>query len=209
MGRFFIKLAPKDAVLRVDGAPPTYEEDGSVLLSFGRHPLTAEAPGRSAENREVNVVGGERQDLALELPSIPVAAVPRLPQPGGIPSAGVLATPRRDDGSDETRQGMRAAWWFAGAGVMAGGAVAGVFWWRFQHDQVDVCDRAGICHNRDGLVARERLALGAAIGGAAGALALGTIGTVVWAKNRKTESDVALACVPGYGAVNCEIKLTF
>src|SRR4029077_3378967 len=67
VGRFFLKLSPKETVLRVDGSPAVIESDGSLMLSFGRHALTAEAPGAVTESREINVIGGERQELSFQL----------------------------------------------------------------------------------------------------------------------------------------------
>src|SRR5581483_6001559 len=67
VGRFVPHLAPANAVLHVDGAPVTLESDGTLLLSFGRHAVTAEAPGHALESRELNVIGGEKQDLIFRL----------------------------------------------------------------------------------------------------------------------------------------------
>jgi hypothetical protein len=209
VGRFFVKLVPKDAVLHIDAAPAVFEDDGSVLLSFGRHLLSAEASGRGAESREVNVIGGERQDLTLELRLVASGAVNGMRQASGGGVGETLIAPRRDEIPAEPRRWSRAPWWFAGAGVLVAGTVGGYFWWRYQNDQITTCEGAGVCRNRGVLIDRERFALGVMIGGAAGALALGTIGTVVWVKNGKIESATALACSPGYGAVNCEFKLTF
>src|SRR6266700_2339843 len=83
VGRFFIKTTPKEALLRVDGAPVALESDGSLLLSFGRHSLTAEAPGSSPENREINVIGGERQELEFQLRPVAVSPPPSGKSGGG------------------------------------------------------------------------------------------------------------------------------
>ncbi len=90
VGRFFLKLSPKETLVRVDGVPAVVESDGSLLLSFGRHALTAEAPQSIAENREINVIGGERQELAFQLRPEPAPAVAAKAGPGGgsSPSGG-------------------------------------------------------------------------------------------------------------------------
>src|SRR4051812_20518281 len=62
VGRFVVRLSPKETLLRVDGAPVTLEPDGTLLLSFGRHSVVAEAPGSMPENRDIYVIGGERQE---------------------------------------------------------------------------------------------------------------------------------------------------
>jgi hypothetical protein len=210
VGRFIVTLSPKDAQLKVDGAAAVLEEDGSLLLSFGRHLLTAEAPGKAPANREVNVIGGERQEVAFALG--PLGAKVSGIRRGG--SGALPLAPRRDDNqADESRRGVGPALWFSGAGVLAGVAIAGVVWWRYQVGQTASCDRAasqaGICFNRGVLIGREHLALGTLIGGAAGALALSTVGAVVLAKRGKKETGAAFACLPAFGSVSCEVNLTF
>jgi hypothetical protein len=208
VGRFLVHLSPKDAVLRVDGTPATLEDDGSLLLGFGRHFLTAEARGKNTENREVNVIGGEREDLAFELRA-DLTAAPRTQRP----VRGELAVASNVETQDQGGRASRGGWWFAGAGLLAGGAVGSFFWWRYQNDQVASCDLTvaaqGVCRNRGVLILQRRLAGGAMIGAAAGALALGTIGTVIWAKSGEKESGIAWACTPGPGAVRCELELNF
>src|SRR6478609_282570 len=53
VGRFTPHLVPEGTLLRVDGAPISLESDGTLLLSFGRHAVTAEAPGRVTESRDL------------------------------------------------------------------------------------------------------------------------------------------------------------
>lgn len=206
VGRFFLKLSPKDTLVRVDGAPAVIETDGSLLLSFGRHALTAEAPQSIAESREVNVIGGERQELSFQLrPEAPPAvAVKTAAGEGGVPPAAA------GDGSSAS---SGAPYWFAGAGVLAGGAIGSYFWSRHESDQLQQCDQAtamgGVCHNRGSISTNHNVALGVAIGAGVAALAAGVIGTVVWSTNGKPESGTALACLPTPGAVNCELQLRF
>ncbi len=77
VGRFFLKLSPKETVVHVDGSPAIIESDGGLLLSFGRHALIAEASGAVTESREINVIGGERQELSFQLrPEAVVATKP-------------------------------------------------------------------------------------------------------------------------------------
>jgi hypothetical protein len=206
VGRFFLKAAPKETVLRIDGTPMTLESDGSLLLSFGRHSLVAEAPGSVSENRELNVIGGERQELSFELRPDPNA---------GRKSAGggAVAAPGSGGGDTDTSS-SKAGWWLAGAGVLAVGAVSSYFWWRSLNDQISQCDQArstvGMgCDNGEALSSRRKLAIGATIGTAAAALAVGIAGTVFWSTNSKPESGTALACSPAPGAVNCELRILF
>ena len=209
VGRFFLKVSPKETVLHIDGAPASFESDGSLLLSFGRHSLSAEAPGTVAESREVNVIGGERQELAFQLhPDANAVSA-------GHKTAGdvvVVAPSDSHPTSDAPSSG--AGWWFAGAGVLAAGALTGLYFWRFNDRELNTCDAAvrigGRCDNRGDLVSNKSLALASTIGASSGALLLAIIGTVMWSTNSRPESGTALAsCAPGPGAVNCELTISF
>jgi hypothetical protein len=207
VGRFFLKLSPKDMLVRVDGAPAVIETDGSLLLSFGRHALTAEAPRSISENREVNVIGGERQELAFQLrPDAPPAVAVKAAAGGG-------ATAPMGGGEGASLSSSGATYWFAGAGVLAAGAVGSFLWSRHESDQLNQCNQPNamglLCDNHGSISTNHKLALGVAIGTGVAALALGIVGTVVWSTNSKPESGTALACLPTPGAVNCELQLRF
>ncbi len=201
VGRFFLKLSPKETIVRVDGAPGIVESDGSLLLSFGRHTLIAESPGSTSETREINVIGGERQELAFQLhPEAAPVVAPKVPG-GGAAGGGEAAS-------------SGAGYWFAGAGVLAAGAVGGFLWSAHEGSELGKCDQAIAtprmgCDNRGTISTNKRVALGVAVGSGVAALALGIIGTVVWSTNSKPESGTALACLPTPGAVNCELELHF
>jgi hypothetical protein len=191
VGRFFLKLSPKETIVRVDGAPGIVESDGSLLLGFGRHTLIAESPGSTSETREINVIGGERQELAFQLHA----------------EAAPVVVPKGPGGTGT-------GYWFAGAGVLAAGAIGGFLWSAHEGTELGKCDQAiataGMsCDNRGTISTNKRVALGVAVGSGVAALALGIIGTVVWSTNSKPESGTALACLPAPGAVNCELELHF
>ena len=208
VGRYVVTLSPREAQLKVDGAVAVLEDDGSLLLSLGRHLLSAEAPGKAPAHREINIIGGERQELAFMLAPLSAARVSGTRRSAGAAPLALSARP--DSRGEENSWRARPALWFAGAGVLAGGAIGALIWWRFQASETATCDRAGnLCRNRDVLIGREHLAVGTLIGGAVGALALGTIGAVVRAKNGKKESVSAFACHPGVGSMSCEVNLAF
>lgn len=206
VGRFFLKLTPKETMLRIDGASMTLESDGSLLLSFGRHSVIAEASGSVPENREVNVIGGERQELAFQLrASAAVATLVKPVGPGGELGEG---------GATTETPSIGAGWWYGAAGVAAGGAIGALLWWRLMDRRYNEC--AGNpynplnpmgCDNAGTLSSSRRLAAGTTIAAASAALVLAIIGTVTWAK--KPEAGTAIACGLAPGAVNCELKVSF
>lgn len=200
VGHFVIRLSPRDAVLKVDQTPTTLDDGDILLLEFGHHVLTALAPDRRTETREINVAGGERREISINLPPLPP---PDIDLTSHAPGGSELVGP---------------AWWFGGAGVLAAGAVAGVLWWHYQSDQLDGCDNAlahgNVCRNHSGLVLRNELALTTAIGSAAGAIALVAIGTMrlTTERDRKSgtsASHLAVACVPAPAKVGCEVSVSF
>jgi hypothetical protein len=200
VGHFVIHLSPKEAVLRVDDTPTPLDDADILLLERGRHVLTAVAVDRRAETRAINVVGGERREISIMLPPMPTPELRLGDEP-------------RADRADSSH----ATWWFAGAGVLAAGAVGGVLWWRFQSNELSGCDDAlahgSVCNNHSGLVLRDRFALATAIGSAAGAFALGTIATMKWTdrskKNGNSEARVAVVCLPAPARVGCEVGVSF
>jgi len=203
VGRFFVKLTPKETVLRIDGAPGMLENDGSLFLSFGRHSLVADAPGYASENREINVIGGERQELAFQLHALAISAPVK--SGSGSPDTGVASGPGA--GADTGSSG--AGWWYAGAGAGAALAVAGLIVWNIQKNEITACGKRSDCDNQDKLNTRRRIALGTAIGAGSAAVIAAIIGTVVLVRNSKSESGTAIACGPAPGAVNCELKISF
>jgi hypothetical protein len=203
VGRFFLKLTPKATLLRIDGAPGTLENDGSLFLSFGRHSLVAEAPGYISENKEINVIGGERQELAFQLRAITISAPVK--SGNGSPDTGVAS----GSGAAIETGSSGAAWWYAGAGVGAAVAVAGLIVWNIQKNEIDACGKRPDCDNADGLNTRRRIALGTAIGAGSAAVIAAIIGTVVLVRNSNSEPGTAIACGAAPGAVNCELKISF
>jgi hypothetical protein len=211
VGHFTLHLVPKQTTLHVDGAPAELESDGTLLLSFGRHAVTAEAAGSLMESRELNVIGGEREDLTFHLRPVaatlepPAGAVavhinPPLPSPGGPADKG-------------TEPAHSATGWLVGAGVLAAGAAAGAIWWLQRNSEISRCQAApetgSVCDNGDTLSSQRRVAIGLTAGAGVGAIALGTIGLVVHSQNHKPESGPILACSPGAGSVRCAFRISF
>ncbi len=66
-----IVLTPADAALRIDGRPTSLDVQGIVKLPAGSHVIEAGAPDHVAGRREITVVAGTAQTVALDLAAIP------------------------------------------------------------------------------------------------------------------------------------------
>jgi hypothetical protein len=66
-----IMLTPADAALRIDGRPTSLDVQGIVKLPAGSHVIEAGAPDHVAGRREITVVAGTAQTVALDLAAIP------------------------------------------------------------------------------------------------------------------------------------------
>lgn len=69
VGVLRLDLDPKNASVLVDGKPPTYEANGSLLLDAGTHVISATAPEHKATNVRVLVEGDTEQTLRVPLES--------------------------------------------------------------------------------------------------------------------------------------------
>jgi hypothetical protein len=67
IGRFRLHLEPQDAALLVDGQAPLLLDQTELLLEAGRHDIEATAPGYQVAHTTLNVDGGDRTTLVLNL----------------------------------------------------------------------------------------------------------------------------------------------
>jgi hypothetical protein len=70
LGRYRVTVRPSNASLAIDGAAPSLDGSGVLVLSVGEHVLEAEADGHRPLRRPLHVVGGE--DEALDVLLLPV-----------------------------------------------------------------------------------------------------------------------------------------
>lgn len=208
LGRFVITLSPPNAILRIDGQTAGITSGNTVMLGFGPHTLTAEAPRHNSLTRELTVMGGERQDLTFALNLAPqsqssasaATASPATGESSTLPDAGVVAA-----SGDQRFNSMP---WFVGAGVLGAGAVATGIWGFQLSGELERCRDAGdLCLNEDTLTGRRNLAIGLTVGLAAGAVALTVVGAVVGSRKPQASPGTTVACAPGLGTVHC--ALTF
>lgn len=116
-----LKLTPANLGLRVDGKPPVFDRDGSMMLDLGTRELIAEAPGYKTHTRRVDALGADHGELRIELE--PAAAVIAEAPSSAAPAAAWRAEPvgqTRERGFWETRSTLQ----WVGLGLGAGAIVA-------------------------------------------------------------------------------------
>ena len=196
---FGIRTIPPDSILRIDGDVPFVEPDGRVTLGLGRHTISVDAIGRIGEVREIHVFGGESRDLEFRLRLVeqPLASTDAHPTP-----AATTAPPPAASDSHKIHPG----WWLAGSGALAVGAVIAGVAWHSRDNELEQCDQnAAICKNRDALSRERSLTQGLTIGLAAGAVGLGIVGAVLWARSDKPDTQPAVACAPSISSMYCRL----
>lgn len=130
-----LELEPKNASVLVDGKPPTFEANGSLLLDAGTHVISATAPEHKATNVRVLVEGDTEQTVRVPLEStafqqsmiapIDAEQVAREKEQEDTPAAEPPAHVEANSGGQSTTQ-----IWAIGALIGAGafGATAAIFW---------------------------------------------------------------------------------
>jgi hypothetical protein len=204
VGRLTPRLQPAEATLMVDDKPAEREPDGTLLLPFGRHRITAGCPTCADDEREIEVLGGERRELEIALATrIPpaIAATPLAPATTDAASPPLVQRP-----APPARHDTTAYWLAGGAAAAAAGAVAGGLWWRDRADALDSCRAAGDRCLNETAVTRERgLAVGLTIGLGAAGVAAGIAAAWLWPGASGGPSQ-AMACLAGKAALSCAIR---
>jgi hypothetical protein len=202
VGRFSLRVQPASNDLLVDGEPGGLESDGSLLLGFGHHRITARCPACTPTEKtiEVEVLGGEHRELEIVF------------GPGAAPPAADLslrAAPPSPAVKDPVVVSERDAtpwYWAGGAAVGVVGAVAGALWWVNRGNELDSCRAAGDrCHNESTVSTERDVAIGLTVGLAAGAVASGVVAAVLWHRHDSAAAG-AVACLSGKGTVSCAIR---
>lgn len=212
VGRYTPRVQPANAELLVDGQPARPEEDGALLLPFGRHRVVARCPVCTPAEKavEVNVSGGERTTVELLLSTAPPPVAEATPPPETATPALVEPPPaRRDEPGTAAAHGPTALWLAGAAAVGLVGAGAGALWWHDRQQELDTCRAAAgmgaRCTTESSLDTQRNAAIGVTVGFGAAAVGLGTAAAILWARHGD-EQPRAVACQGGIGAVSCAIR---
>jgi tetratricopeptide (TPR) repeat protein len=134
VGVLRLELDPKNASVLVDGKPPAFEKNGSLLLDAGTHVISATAPEHKATNVRVLVEGDTDQTVRVPLESTafqqsmiaPIdaeqVANEREQQDAAVP----VAPPDVEEDSGRSATQAWAIGTLIGAGTF--GATAAIFW---------------------------------------------------------------------------------
>jgi len=125
---YTLVVEPATAPVTVDGAALLRETDGTILLSFGEHTLSASLEGYETARAQVSVQGGERGEVTLNLVPqfVDMKAVATESQPEEPPSERALSA-AEPPSEQEMRGGLRYTWVALASGAAFGGAAA-AFW---------------------------------------------------------------------------------
>jgi hypothetical protein len=213
VGRFTPHVQPADADLLVDGQPARPEEDGMVLVPFGRHRFTVRCATCAPPEKtvEVNVAGGERTNLELDLTpaSVAPAPLPTVPPPpvAASPASALDTAPAPHE--EPGHRSSTAVWLAgaAGAGLIGTGVAA--LWWHNRQGELDTCRAAAgmgdRCTSESTLDTQRNAAIGVTVGLGAAAVGLATAAVVLWTRHGD-EQPRPVACLGGIGAVYCAIR---
>lgn len=127
VGVYNVSVDPGDAVLLLDRNPAEREADGTLLLSFGEHVISASREGYENARAQITVQGGERGEVKLAL--VPVSEAPvAAPLVDAAPELTPPPSASRDmDTTEAPQRKLRYTWVALGASAVFGGASA-AFW---------------------------------------------------------------------------------
>jgi len=189
VGRFVVQVAPPDARLLVDGAPPASLDGDAVLLDLGEHTLSVRCEDCAPTTRTLNVRGGEDEEISIDASSAgtggPVGATSTTSEEGGV-SVGAIAL-------------------LATGGALAGAAAVAGVWWAGRGDEIALCEAAGDrCHNLSDLQGEQTAAGVVTIGLVSAAVIAATVGVIVLVTSGDDDGESAtFACAPTMMGMGC------
>jgi hypothetical protein len=201
-GRLFVavytvKVSPSETQVTIDANPVEREPDGTVMMGLGTHTIDARAAGYRKRSISLQVRGGERKDLELNLETINSrpAISGGLSMPAATASEG--APPRKSNSL---------VWFIAGGGAAAIAAGAGAYW-GVESSELSSCRNhpsGARCKNESELATRRTV--GAVTTIVAGAAAVTLVGVGILSLSSKHEGSKQkpyVACYPGVLSLTC------
>jgi hypothetical protein len=212
VGRFTMKVKPEAASLFVDGHPAELEPDGVLLMPFGRHTLSLRCAScaPAEKDQDIEVSGGERKTVELELAPAPATPPPDTSGAGAAGASGGTIISPPGGGHDATVEPSHAHAWLAGGAVVAAlGAGGSALWWRDQQHQLDICHNNApamqVCGNGSDINTRRNVAMGLTIGLGAVAVISGVAAALLW-PHGNNETPPAVACLPTNNSIACAFR---
>jgi hypothetical protein len=188
IARLVLAVQPANATVTVDGAPPTYNEQREVLLAAGERVVSASAPGYETQAKRIEVEGGARVGLTLELVPSPAVATAPVPAPVNASADG------RDSGGFSVPLGP-AIVAGTGAALLIASAVTGSLALSAQGDLEDACPEKDACaaSNQSTADKADSLALATDVLWVTGAVAVA--GGVTWWLLGRRHDDTQVGAV--------------
>jgi hypothetical protein len=193
---YTLKITPADARVLLDGRPPDFEPDGTVLIGLGTHNFEASKGGYVLRAFSLAVRGGERKELVVTLEA-------KMPDAKGAPVATGREAPLAMTRAPASR--ARTSWLIAagGAGVLA--AAAGAYW-IFEAGQLNTCrnhPQGVLCDNEGAIKTDRNIAMAATLASGAAALTFAVIGILSGPSPAKVPQSRSLACGILPAGVSC------
>jgi hypothetical protein len=151
VARLALQLAPANATVTVDGEAGTFDAQHELLVAAGERAVLVSAPGYESQTKRIEVEGGMRYGLVLQLVPSPVSASA---QPATTPAT--TATTSNTASADGADRGSGfsiplgpAIVAGSGAALLIVSAITGSLALSAQSDLKDACPDKSMCDQRN------------------------------------------------------------
>lgn len=208
VARLALQLAPANATVTVDGEAGSFNDQHELLVAAGERAVLVSAPGYESQTKRIEVEGGMRYGLVLQLVPSPVSASTPPATPATTATASSSASA---DGAD------RASGFFiplgpaivagSGAALLIVSAITGSLALSAQSDLKDACPDKSMCDQRNADTADRADALATAtdVLWVTGVVAVGA-GVSWWllGKHRADSTQVGALVTPDRAALSLQ-----
>jgi hypothetical protein len=185
VGRYRLEVEPREAVVVIDSAAPSRDEQGEVVLLPGHHVVALSAPGHEPKRLELNTLGGEHSRIVARL-------VPAMEQSSPAASASPSGAPSRARRVSLSLLGVGGAFLISGLGTLIVAREKHTsIWGSCAEDELDgsLCESDAEREQRETAAKRLDRATGAL--GVLGAVSLG-LALATWATPRHRTGRVVV-----------------